>query len=202
MTEIMRGSMKQRRTRDQSGVVAVNLVLVLSFALFAVIMLTRTTVAASQIDDRVKKIRGEVGTVDVELKNVPQLDQTSATAAQIDAATKNLSRQADEIRTVAQSINGTVSSILSNATSINATVGSIQGTLGAIQPIVRSIDGGVAAINARVSTVRRSVVGIKSDTGGVIGEVGPGGPFTIHGHANSIDCTLLIVGGSACDGHR
>ncbi len=56
-----------RRQSDQTGAVGVNLVLVLAFALFAVIQLTRTTVAAGQIDDRVKKIRGEVGLVDEEL---------------------------------------------------------------------------------------------------------------------------------------
>ena len=195
--------MMRRGERDEAGIVAVNLVLVIAFALFAVIMLTRTTVAASSIDDRVKKIRSEVGTVDEELSNVPQLDQTAATAAEIDSTTRNLSRQAGEIVTAAQSIDRTVSAILSNATSINGTVGSIQSSLGGVQSVVRPIDAGVAAINARVATIRRSVGGIRSDTVGVLGEVGPGSPFTIHGHANSIDChgVLQLVGGTNCDSH-
>ncbi len=191
--------MRHRGAHDESGVVGVNLVLVIAFALFAVIMLTRTTVAASSIDDRVKKIRSEVGRVDEELTNVPQLDQTSATAAQIDQATRNLSRQADEIKVAAQSIDRTVSSILSNATSINGTVGSIQGSLGGIQSLVRPIDAGVAAINARVARVRVHVGGIKGDTGAVLADVGPGhggtGGASIHGHTNSISCTPLLRGG-------
>lgn len=181
-----------RHRTDQTGAVGVNLVLVLAFALFAVIQLTRTTVAADQIDDRVKKIRGEVGLVDEELTNVPQLDQTSGTAAEIDKATRNLSALANDIVTSARSIDTTVSSILSNATSINATVGSIGGSVGAIQPTVRSIDAGVAAINARVARIRGSVAGIKADTGNVLADVGPGHGPTIHGHANAIDCNPLL----------
>ena len=190
---------RARRARGESGVVAVNLVLVIAFALFAVIMLTRTTVAASQIDDRVKKIRGEVGTVDEELTNVPQLDQTSATAAQIDTATRNLSRQAGEIVGLAQSIDRTVQQILSNATSINLTVSGISGTVRSIQPTVRAIDAGVAGINARVARVRGHVAGIKGDTGSVLTNVGLGHGGTIHGHANSIDCAPpLAANGSRC----
>ncbi len=198
------------RSRDEDGVVAINLVLVLAFALFAVIMLTNTTVRAAQIDDRVKKIRGEVKDVDVELTNVPQLDQTAVTAGEIDAATKNLERQATEIVGAAQSIDRTVSSILSNATSIDASVDTINPTLGSILGVVRSIDGGgaigaggvqrsgVAGINDRVLEVRRAVAGIKGDTGSILAQVGVGhgapDGLGIHGHTNSIDCNVELSG--------
>ncbi len=199
------------RSHDEEGVVAINLVLVLAFALFAVIMLTNTTVRAAQIDDRVKKIRGEVFQVDTELTNVPQLDQTAVTAAEIDTATKNLDRQAGEIVTAAQSIDRTVASILSNATSINSSVGSINPTLSSIQGVVRAIDGGslgsrvgVAGINTRVRDVRFAVAGIKGDTGSVLAQVGLGhggpGGLSIHGHTNSIDCTV-VVSGTNCGAH-
>jgi hypothetical protein len=204
--ETFRTKMTGRDEADrEAGAVGVNLVLVLAFALFAVIILTWTTLSASQIDDRVKRIRGEVGRVDEELTNVPQLDQTSATAGEIDTATRNLSRQADEIKVTAQSIDRTDSSILSNATSINSTVGSIQGTLGAIQPLVRRIDAGVAEINAEVLRIRGAVEGIKGDTGSVVAEVGVGhaGGSSIHGHANNIDCApaLVALNGTACGAH-
>jgi len=195
------GASRDEASRDEEGVVAINLVLVLAFALFAVIMLTNTTLRASQIDQRVKKIRGEVGQVDTELTNVPKLDQTAATAAEIDVATKNLSNQATDIVTAAQSIDRTVSSILSNATSINSSVGSINPTLSSIRGVVTQIDGGslgsrtgVAGINTRVRDVRLAVAGIKGDTGSVLAQVGVGhggpGGLSIHGHANSIDCTV------------
>ncbi|MCA1684075.1 MAG: hypothetical protein LC708_02980, partial [Actinobacteria bacterium] len=40
------------RRAGEAGIVGVNLVLVIAFALYAVIMLSRTTLAAKQIDDR------------------------------------------------------------------------------------------------------------------------------------------------------
>lgn len=207
-----------RRNQGEDGVVAINLVLVLAFALFAVIMLTKTTVSASQIDDRVKKIRGETGQIDTELTNVPQLDQTAATAAEIDVATKNLANQATEIVNAAQSIDRTVVAILSNAQSINSSVGSINPTLSSIQGVARAIDGpglpspgsrvpGVSGINGRVRDIRIAVAGIKGDTGSVLDQVGTGhagpGGLSIHGHANSIDCTVsgLLFPGTNCGAH-
>ena len=38
------------RRKDEGGIVAINLVLFLGFALYAVVQLTRTTLAAQQID--------------------------------------------------------------------------------------------------------------------------------------------------------
>ncbi|MGH9157703.1 MAG: hypothetical protein ACRD1K_18135, partial [Acidimicrobiales bacterium] len=59
-----------RRPRSQAGVVGANLAITLAFALFAVIQLTRTTLAAEQIDDRVKTIVGETGPIDEDLVEV------------------------------------------------------------------------------------------------------------------------------------
>jgi hypothetical protein len=193
--------MRTRRLGGEAGIVGANLAIVLAFALFAVIQLTRTTIAAEQIDDRVKVIVGEVVPVDQELNNVPLLDETDRMAADILRAAQPLSGQAGEIITTAQHIDGTVSSILSNAGSINSTVGDIQGRLSSLQPVVRSINDGVAAINGRADRIIALVRGIQGDTTNVLSEVGGGGPGghggpggkSIHGHANSIDCRLSIL---------
>jgi hypothetical protein len=85
--------------RDSRGVVGVNLVLVIAFALYAVIMLSRTTLAAKQIDDRVRVIVTEVGPG----SNVSRLDETQKlntigkTAEDILAAARPLSGQAQTI---------------------------------------------------------------------------------------------------------
>lgn len=182
--------------------VAANLVLVLAFALFAVIQLTRTTIAAQQIDDRVDIIVGEVGPIDENLTNVPKLDETDRIAKEILAAAKPLSAQADEIVAVAENIDGTVTEILAKAESINGTVDGISGDFTALKPVVRSINDGVAAINGRVDKIIGLVAGIKSDLSNVLAEVGTAGPDghrradgkTIHGHANSIDCSPAVSG--------
>ena len=172
--------------------VGANLAIVLAFALFAVIMLTWTTVSASQIDDRVKKIRSEVGTVDEELTNVPKLDEVDAAAQRILESVRPLPDQATGIVNAANSINSTVVSINNTAGAINNTVNGIAGTLGTLQPVVVSIERGVATINGQARTVLGHVRAIKGDTAGILTEVGPGhggpGGKSIHGHANSIDC--------------
>ena len=171
----------RRAPRGEDGIVGVNLVLVLAFALFAVVMLTATTLSASQIDSRVKKINAEVETIDEELGAVPILDKT------VNAA--------EEIRLSVEPLVGHAESIRDSANTINGTVAGIQGTAGAILNTVRSIDAGAATINSQVARVRGLVGGIKADTGSVRPQVGPGHGFpgggkSIHGHANSIDCSL------------
>jgi cell division protein ZapA (FtsZ GTPase activity inhibitor) len=195
------------RKAGEAGVVGANLAITLAFALFAVIQLTRTTLAAQQIDDRVETITSDVGEIDEELVNVPKLDETVRIVDGIEAAAAPLTGQADQILTAARSIDGTVSSILANATSIGGTVVSIRGNLGALQPVVRSINDGVATINGQADRAIELVRGIKLDLDNVLAEVGSGGAAghtlngqkTISGHANSIDCSTAILNSQGCE---
>ena len=203
-------SHRPRRFRGEAGVVGANLAITLAFALFAVIQLTRTTLAAQQIDDRVDVIVGETGPIDEELTNVPKLDETSRIAQEILVAAQPLSGQAGEILTTAKSIDGTVSSILGNATSINGTVRGIGGNLSTLTPVVRSINDGVATINGQADRAIALIRGIKVDLDNVLAEVGGGGTAghtgaggkTISGHANSINCSTAVAATSpsgACE---
>lgn len=151
--------------KGERGIVAVNLVLTIAFALFAVIMLTKTTIAAKQIDDRVKIITTEVGPG----SNVSRLDETAILntvadrADQILAAAKPLSGQANDVLVAAKSIDGTVSQINANAGEINTTVKSINGSLSALAPVVGEIRQGVVDINNRLDRVISPVSGIGAD---------------------------------------
>ncbi len=198
--------------RGEEGVVALTLAMTLAFALFAVIQLTRTTLAAQQIDDRVEVILGEVDPIAEDLTNVPKLDETDQIAKQILTAAQPLSAQAQEVITLAQSIDGTVTQIEGNANSINGTVKGIRGNVSNLVPVVRSINDGVAAINGRVDRIIGLVAGIKVDLDNVLAEVGTNTPAghgtpnskTIHGHANSINCSSAVRVGAApgpgCEG--
>ena len=196
------------RRRGERGVVGVNLVLVIAFALYAVIMLSRTTLAAKQIDDRVRVIVTEVGPG----SNVSRLDETQKlntigkTAEDILAAARPLSGQAQTIINTAKSIDNTVSAINANANEINGTVKSINSTASALLPVVQQINGdgsldpitgGVSAINMRADIAKPIVAGISSDLGQVsvrdVGFAGTGAHqpnLTIHSHVNSINCAL------------
>jgi methyl-accepting chemotaxis protein len=187
------GERGRRRTAGELGIVGINLAVVIAFALYAVIQLSRTTLAARQIRDRVRTITGEVVPINSDLNNVPKLDETNRIAADILTAAKPLSGQADQILSAAKSIDGTVSSILSTATDINGTVHSINGNVTTLIPTVNSIRDGVAAINGRADRVIAPVVGIKSDLDNVLGNV-----LSIRNHARSIDCPPSLVSGGSC----
>ena len=202
---------KRRHQPGEQGVVGVNLVLVIAFALYAVIMLSRTTLAAKQIDDRVRVIVTEVGPG----SNVSRLDETQKlntigkTAEDILTAAKPLSGQAQQIIDTAKSIDNTVSAINANASEINATVHSINATASALLPVVANINGdntydartgGVAAIDMRAQNAIPIVGGISSDLGAVFVQVGANGLAghnggNIHTHVNSINCALTSPSG-------
>jgi hypothetical protein len=163
--------------RNQSGIVAVNLVLVIAFALYAVIQLSRTTLAVKQIKNRVQTITTEVGPG----SNVSRLDETAILntvadrAEQILAAAKPLSGQANDVLLAARSIDNTVSSIQSTAGSINSVVKEINNRARTLAPVVDQIRGrpgtidnpgpgtGTTGINIRVDNALRNVQGIGRD---------------------------------------
>jgi hypothetical protein len=192
-----------RRLRGQCGIVGLNLALVIAFALFAVIQLSRVTLAAKQIDDRVEQITTDVGPG----SNVSQLDETeklndiAQKAEDILAAARPLSGQAQTILEAAQSIDATASNILTNADSIGDTVDSINSTASALVPVVNSIHGtggkaggGVEAINIRASEAFGPVAGIQSDLAAVLGNAG-----SIRTSARQICLSPLLLG-AQCGG--
>ncbi len=200
--------------RNQSGIVAVNLVLVIAFALYAVIQLSRTTLAVKQIKNRVQTITTEVGPG----SNVSRLDETAILntvadrAEQILAAARPLSGQVNDILVAAQSIDRTVSSIQSTAGEINTVVKDINGRARTLAPVVDQIRGrpgtidnpgpgtGTTGINIRVDNAVRNINGIGSDLRIVRDRV-----VAIDGHAASINrivnnptCIILGVLGVPC----
>ena len=163
-----------RSREDESGIVGFNLAVVIAFALYAVIQLSRVVLAGSQIDDRVKVIITEVGPGSnvSRLDETQKLNETGRVAEEILAAAQPLSGQLDQVIEAAQSIDGTVSRILQNATEINQTVVGINNTTRALLPVVQTIHGddsmsvrtgGVAAINKRAAAAAPVVAGIQTD---------------------------------------
>jgi methyl-accepting chemotaxis protein len=165
------------RAREEHGVVAANLAITIAFALFAVIMLTRTLLAANSIDDRVKVIVGEVVPIDRNLDMVAVLDDTAIMAEQILAAAQPLTGQAGQIVDITASIDNTGSAILDTATSINGVAGSINGNvsgiLGSVGPIntnAREINSKVSAVNSHVASIGQGVADINGRADVIIGE--------------------------------
>jgi methyl-accepting chemotaxis protein len=197
-----------RRLRGQRGIVGLNLALTIAFALFAVIELSRVTLAAKQIDDRVEKITTDVGPG----SNISRLDETeklnevASRAEAILKAAEPLSGQAGQILDTVKSIDGTASSILTNADAINGTAQGINSTLVSLLPVVNSIHGsggkaggGVEGINIRAQEAFGPVGGIQADLAQVISLAGrPGAPAgTIRASAAGI-CRSPLIAGQGC----
>jgi small nuclear ribonucleoprotein (snRNP)-like protein len=193
--------MMMLRRRDEGGIVGVNLALVIAFALYAVIQLSRVVLAASQIDDRVKVIITEVGPGSnvSRLDETQKLNETGRMAEEILVAAQNLSARAGTIIDTAGSIDSTVSQILTNATEINGTVRSIDSITKQLLPVVQTIHGddslnvrtgGVAAINKRALTATPVVGGIQTDLNrtNVLGTL-----VSVDKHAVAI-CKSVVVG--------
>ncbi|HVM13972.1 MAG TPA: hypothetical protein VM287_06555 [Egibacteraceae bacterium] len=214
----------ERIHTGEQGLAGASLIIVIAWALAAVLMLTGTLVAAQTIDERVFEIRHLVSDIHEGTQFVELTQDINANAAGILDAAQPLSGQADQVIEAAGSIDGTVDSILATAGDINQTAGQINtnvlaigGTAGGIGgsvdtihaglsgtlDYVRSISQGVADINGRADVIIAAVNQIKADTGAIVAEVGNHNVHSITGHAHSIDChpavnLLGLLSGSAC----
>ena len=135
------------------------LVIVIFWALAAVLMLTGTLINAREIDETVDVINVQVAAsdgIDQDLDNVKLAARTNRLAARIRRRAAPLTGQADQVIRAASSIDRKVDSILSTAQTINETAGSINTT-------VRSIGGNVSSIGSTVVSIHGTVNGIGAD---------------------------------------
>ena len=197
----------------QAGIVGLNLALVIAFALFAVIQLSRVTLAAKQIDDRVETITTDVGPG----SNVSQLDETeklndvAQKAEDILKAAQPLSGQAQTILDTVKNIDATASSILTNAEAINGSVNTHQ-RHGQRSAAGRAVDQRLRWQGRwwRRSHQRPSPGGLRACRWHpeltwpfVIAKAGPAGPGghvagTIHASVNGINCALAVIPAPGC----
>jgi len=163
------------------------LVVVIVWALAAVLMLTGTLVNAREIENTLPLINSQVLPIDEDLDNVKLAQETARLTERIRVAAAPLSDQADRILgeaqsidrtaasilTTARSINGTAEAINGNVLAINDTVGAINSNVVSINGTVNSIGGSVSSINSRVSSVGADVASINARAGSILAKVGP-----------------------------
>lgn len=172
------------------------LVIVIFWALAAVLMLTGTLINAREIDDTVDVINEQVGPIDKDLDNVKLAAETNRIAAKIRQRAQPLTGQADQIITAAKSIDGKVDSILATAGSINDTAGSINSTVRSINSSVNSIGSEVVSIHGRVQSIGGSVNSIHGLVGSIFAKVGPQGatdPDSIKASVGRILATFVAL---------
>ncbi|MGH9125866.1 MAG: hypothetical protein ACRDZ8_14240 [Acidimicrobiales bacterium] len=180
-------------SRDEKGIVGVILTIVIVWALIAVIELTRTTIAAEEINHTVLNITASVSSANnhlatgcapgnCPLDRLPELVTTINIAGQINTAAAPLTGQLSQVIADTHSINNTVPMILQNAQSINATVQSIHS-------LVLSIGGSVNSINSELSGVNADVQQVGA----------PGGSLSVQQINRSVDVIIGLAQGIKSD---
>lgn len=151
------------------GFAGIMLVLIIVWALAAVLMLTGTIIAASRIDDSVAVIRPEVSDINTDTKLVALAAKTAKTSERIKDAAEPLTGELTKTLAAAKSIDGTAKSIdgrlrttLSRASTINGNVLTIGGTVGRINGNVNAIGGTVRSINSNARSINASARGINA----------------------------------------
>ncbi len=167
------------------------LVIIIFWALAAVLMLTATLINAREIKDVVDVINGEVQPIDRDLDSVKLAGETVKISGRIDKAAKPLSGQATQINSAAKDINDSAQSILVTAGSINRTVKEINGTARAINGTVTSINGTVVSINSTVNSIGGNVASISGSVSSIGSSVG-----SINSRARSISAGVGPINAS------
>jgi hypothetical protein len=178
--------------RGQAGIA---LIIVIAWALSAVLILTRTLVAAQEINNKVTDITAHLAGSKQDTSYVSQLNKTEVTANSILTAAAPLTGQIAVIDTTAKHIDQQVDGITPPVQDINRTVHVIHDQVGAILATASSINGTLTTIrNTQSSVILGDVLKIKADTSGIIINV-----QTIDSnlcHANNSTIAIPLVAGS------
>lgn len=136
------------------------LVIIVIWALSAVLMLTSTLSAADRIDKNVTQIRADVEPIDEKLQTVPVLSEVEATAEAIREAAAPLTGQLANVAEDVVSIDASAKSILVSAESINGRVHEINTTAREINSTVHPIGASISEIEGTVGQIHANVVDI------------------------------------------
>jgi hypothetical protein len=143
----------ERLDADQAGLAKVLLVIVLAWALTAVLMLTRTLVAAQEIDQRVAFITTQVHPIAEDLDLIRLAADTDDIARGIHREVEPLDEQLGTVVDLSHGIDDTAGSILDTAGTIERRAGSIRDTAGSILTTARGINDTAGAINDTVAGI-------------------------------------------------
>lgn len=150
---------------------AIMLVVVIAWALAAVYLLSRTLIAAHDIDNRVAVINGELAPINQDLDAVRLADATAEISGNIREQTDTLSSLLKGTVNSVKSINSSADSILASAREINTKAHSINETAASINTNVHSIGSRLSAIGADVASIHGSVESIGASFVGILDEV-------------------------------
>lgn len=193
------------------GFAGIMLVLIIVWALAAVLMLTGTIIAASRIDDSVAVIKPEVSDIDGETELVALAKKTAKTTDKIRDAAEPLTGELTKTLAAAKSIDGTAkridgnlrttlaraSTINGNVLTIGGTVGRINGNVNTIGSTVQSINRNARSINASARSINASARSIDVNTKSINASV-----RGIRGSGSTILSRVVVIDGRVAQINR
>lgn len=146
--------------------------------------------SAASIENTAKEIEGKVNSIDATVTSI------GGTAQAINETINSVHAKALSIEGKAKTIDSAVGTIGGFAAEINGTAKGILGNFSTILEVARTADGRLVATADKANAIFAIVESIRSDTANVMSVLGAdwkvNGGNTIHGHANSIDCSDLV----------
>jgi hypothetical protein len=155
-------------------------------------------VAKTGIDPKLKRILGKVneinevaGRINTNVVGIHgTVDTIFTSVIEINQKVKHIGSLGVNIRTSANQINGSARTILGSLSSVLALVQHIDGT-------VDGIIGQAKSVKAVTAPILEDFHGIRRNVGGAEGGRTHGN--TVTGHANGIDCSILLLGSQMCN---
>lgn len=147
------------------------LVIVILWALTAVIFLTGTLAAANRIESRVGQINASLTPINQKLNTVPVLTNVSNTANQIRDAAANLSPTIGRIADSASSIDSSLKQVNDSVGPINKSAKQINASVLQINQSVSTIGPGLATVRGLTGTINASVHSIDGELSGTLNNV-------------------------------
>ncbi len=155
--------------RGQAGIA---LIIVIAWALSAVLILTRTLVAAQEINNKVTDITAHLAGSKQDTSYVSQLNKTEVTASTILQNAAPLTGQLEIVKNTASHIQQQVDGITPPVLEINKTVHVIHDQVGTILATAQTINNTLTTIrNTQSSVILGDVLKIKADTTSIITNV-------------------------------
>ncbi len=179
-----------RTLRGERGLAPALLVVVIAWALAAVLMLTGTILSAQRIEQTMPSIMGSTSQIDGDLDSIRLAAKTTRISGDILTTARPLVGQLDQVIVSARGIDRTARSILDRARAINGSVITINTTAGSINQQVRSINSTAGAINANVASIQARAGGIESTAGAINRNA-----RSINGRVNSIGAAVNSIDG-------
>lgn len=191
----------------QRRAIGVNLVIYFLFALVAVLLLTRTAIAANAINDDVAAVIEPVtGSINESTKGLAVLDTTVEVTDKIAAGAEPLSGHLSGVVEATGRIDDNLDSTNTHVTSIDDSVEEIKKSTGQIKPAIDDLNDTVGDIHSTVRSIDKDFVGVSKGTTSIVHNLNGAraslaavldGAGPLHDAVLSILATALKINGHA-----